>query len=93
MKPYFTIEPRDITVLSGRDAEFECQVDGDPAPKILWRREDGKMPTGRAQILDTKSLKINNVMSQDEGIYICDAENVIGGISARASLVVHGNLR
>lgn len=79
-------------MLAGRDAEFECQVGGDPTPKILWRREDGKMPTARAQILDTKSLKISNVVPQDEGLYICDAENVIGSISAKASLTVHGNM-
>ncbi|XP_065216561.1 roundabout homolog 2 isoform X2 [Planococcus citri] len=89
VKPYFTLEPRDAVVLSGRDAEFDCQVAGDPPPKILWRREDGKMPTARAQILDSKSLKINNVVPSDEGLYICDAENVIGSISANASLTVH----
>lgn len=51
------------------------------------------MPTSRVQILDSQSLYITNVIPQDEGIYICAAENVVGSISAKASLVVHGKLQ
>lgn len=73
----------------GQKVVFECSVDGDPAPTVLWRREDGKMPIGRARILDNKSLLIDNVQTSDEGLYICEAENLVGSISARASLVVN----
>lgn len=58
-------------------------------PEILWRRNDGKMPIGRAHILDNKSLRIERVTSQDQGVYICDAENGVGAISASATLTVH----
>ncbi|PSN32273.1 hypothetical protein C0J52_24864 [Blattella germanica] len=47
------------------------------------------MPIGRAQILDDRSLRIENVEPADEGLYICDAENLVGSVSARASLTVH----
>lgn len=47
------------------------------------------MPIGRAHILDDKSLRIEHVTPEDEGLYICDAENLVGTISARASLTVH----
>lgn len=47
------------------------------------------MPIGRARILDDKSLLIDNVQIVDEGLYICDAENVVGSITAKASLVVN----
>ncbi len=80
-------------MLTGHDAEFECQVGGDPSPKILWRRENQKLPSGRAQILDSNSLRITSATASDEGAYICDAENEIGSISARASLTVHGKLK
>lgn len=89
MKPYFVKEPSDITVIADQSVEFECRVGGDPAPKILWRRDDGKMPIGRAHILDDKSLRIDHVQTEDEGLYICDAENIVGSVSARASLTVH----
>lgn len=78
-----------MTVLKGQSVQFQCRVGGDPDPNILWRRDDGKMPIGRAQILDDKSLRIENVEPVDEGLYICDAENLVGSVSARASLTVH----
>lgn len=42
VKPFSIIEPSDATVLSGSVVEFVCRVGGDPAPTILWRRDDGK---------------------------------------------------
>ena len=54
--------------------EFSCEVHGDPAPTIIWRREEGNIPTGRAQIQDDKSLKIRKVTLSDEGVYVCEAE-------------------
>jgi roundabout axon guidance receptor 2 len=89
VKPFFSKEPSDVTVLKGQSVQFQCRVGGDPEPNILWRRDDGKMPIGRAQILDDKSLRIENVEPVDEGLYICDAENLVGSVSARASLTVH----
>ncbi|XP_023708253.1 protein sax-3 isoform X3 [Cryptotermes secundus] len=89
VKPFFSKEPSDVTVLKGQSVQFQCRVGGDPDPNILWRRDDGKMPIGRAQILDDKSLRIENVEPVDEGLYICDAENLVGSVSARASLTVH----
>jgi len=40
---------------------------------------------------DDKSLVIKNVVSADEGIYICEAHNSVGQISAKAQLVVNCN--
>ncbi|RZF44477.1 hypothetical protein LSTR_LSTR002250 [Laodelphax striatellus] len=70
VKPFISKEPNDVTVLADHDVEFECRVGGDPTPKILWRRDAGKMPIGRAHILDDKSLRIERVTPQDEGLYI-----------------------
>ncbi|XP_044754748.1 roundabout homolog 2-like isoform X2 [Coccinella septempunctata] len=89
VKPFFTKEPHDILAVQGGRAKFECRVDGEPAPVVLWRREDGKMPVGRARILDDRSLSIEDVQMSDEGIYICDAQNDVGTIAAKASLVVN----
>lgn len=93
VKPFFNKEPTDVTVLAGESVQFQCKVGGDPTPNILWRRDDGKMPIGRAHILDDKSLRIEHVAPEDEGLYICDAENLVGTISARASLTVHCKCR
>jgi len=89
VKPFINTEPKDVTVHTGQTAEFECKVGGDPKPNIYWEREGNKMPYGRAQILDNKSLRIINVIAQDEGLYICNAENDVGSEKAKASLTVH----
>lgn len=38
---------------------------------------------------DDKSLVIKNVVPADDGIYICEAHNGVGQISAKAQLVVN----
>ncbi|RZC39870.1 roundabout -like 2 [Asbolus verrucosus] len=89
VKPFFNKEPQDMVALLGKRVVFQCAVDGEPIPNVLWGREDGKIPVGRARILDDKSLLIDNVQTQDEGLYICTAENLVGTITAKASLVVN----
>lgn len=76
--------------LAGQPVIFYCSVDGDPTPTVLWRREDGKMPIGRARIQDDKSLLIDAVQTSDEGVYICEAKNLVGNVKEQASLTVHG---
>lgn len=87
-KPHISKEPQDAVVLTGQRVIFECSVTGDPTPKVFWRREDGKMPIGRARLED-KSLLIDSVQTSDEGLYICEADNIVGSTSAKASLVVN----
>lgn len=89
MKPFFVAKPSNQTILADQTAEFACRVGGDPPPEILWRRNDGKKPIGGANILEDKSLRIERVTPQDQGIYICYAENDVGAISASATLIVH----
>ncbi|XP_022231889.2 protein sax-3 isoform X1 [Drosophila obscura] len=90
VKPYFMKEPKDQLMLYGQTATFHCSVGGDPPPKVLWKKEEGNIPVSRARILhDEKSLELSNITPSDEGTYICEAQNNVGQISARASLTVH----
>ncbi|XP_037517448.1 roundabout homolog 1 [Rhipicephalus sanguineus] len=88
-KPYFVRVPEDVTTLAEESVAFECKVNGDPKPTVTWRRQDGKMPIGRAYVQEDKSLHIKNVAPADEGIYICESENIVGSASASATLTVH----
>ncbi|XP_062562195.1 protein sax-3 isoform X2 [Armigeres subalbatus] len=92
VKPYFINEPTDITVLVGQRVQFQCTVGGDPHPQILWKKENGHIPVGRAEILEEdRSLVIKNVAQDDQGIYICEAHNSVGQINAKAQLVVNSS--
>uniref|UniRef100_T1GJH5 Ig-like domain-containing protein n=1 Tax=Megaselia scalaris TaxID=36166 RepID=T1GJH5_MEGSC len=90
VKPFFKIEPKDENKLAGQSVRFQCLVGGDPQPKVLWKKDDGNIPLGRANIHhEDQSLEIRNVVLSDEGVYICEAQNSVGHISAKAQLYVN----
>lgn len=89
VKPYFVKQPHDFIAVADTNVELECTVNGDPPPKTLWRREETKMPVGRSRVTDELSLRIERVQPDDEGVYVCDATNAVGSISAKAILTVH----
>ncbi|KAL1373632.1 hypothetical protein pipiens_001693 [Culex pipiens pipiens] len=90
VKPYFIAKPVDVTVLEGQRVQFQCAVSGDPFPQVLWSKEEGHIPVGRAEILEEdRSLVIRNATPDDRGQYICEAHNSVGQISARANLAVN----
>ncbi|XP_055622684.1 uncharacterized protein LOC129766199 [Toxorhynchites rutilus septentrionalis] len=91
VKPYFIAKPTDVTVLEGQRVQFQCDVGGDPFPQVLWSKENGHIPVGRAEILEEdRSLVIRNATPDDRGQYICEAHNSVGQVIARANLVVNG---
>ncbi|ETN61073.1 roundabout 1 [Anopheles darlingi] len=90
LKPFFKVEPMDAMALVGQRVQFMCAVDGDPTPQILWSKENGHIPVGRAEILEEdRSLVIRSVVPSDQGLYICEAHNTVGQISAKAQLIVN----
>ncbi|XP_055590828.1 roundabout homolog 1-like [Uranotaenia lowii] len=90
IKPFFMAKPMDVTILEGQRAQFQCAVSGDPFPQVLWSKENGHIPVGRAEILEVdRTLVIRNVTLDDRGQYICEAHNGVGQISARANLTVN----
>ncbi|KAG5675348.1 hypothetical protein PVAND_005258 [Polypedilum vanderplanki] len=90
VKPTFIKEPSNASVLAGQTVQLYCSVTGDPQPQIYWRKENGNIPHGRAEILDgDKSLVIKGVIASDEGTYICEAHNSVGQISSKAQLIVN----
>ncbi|XP_064651159.1 roundabout homolog 2-like isoform X2 [Lineus longissimus] len=90
-KPKFIKQPDDILVTENEDVQFECKASGDPAPVIVWRKDDGQIPVNRNRILEDKSLKISRVKVDDEGLYVCKAENPVGTIEAVGRLTVHSH--
>lgn len=46
-RPEFTKQPVNQVVLADDTVDFYCEVHGDPAPTVRWRREEGELPRGR----------------------------------------------
>ncbi|XP_015784302.1 hemicentin-2 [Tetranychus urticae] len=89
VKPYFIKLPNNITVAESSSIELECKVDGDPVPLITWIKKDGQLPSQRSTIGPDKTLSIINVTSEDEGVYTCEAGNLVGSATASATLSVN----
>ncbi|XP_048965773.1 roundabout homolog 3 isoform X8 [Canis lupus dingo] len=88
-RPSFLRRPVNQVVLADAPVDFPCEVQGDPPPRLRWRKEDGELPTGRYEIRSDHSLWIGRVTAADEGTYTCVAENSVGRAEASGSLSVH----
>ncbi|CAL4127026.1 unnamed protein product, partial [Meganyctiphanes norvegica] len=86
--PWFKHRPANVTIANGAKVEFRCDVHGSPKPFVTWRRLDGKVPFERTTKTEDQHLIIYEVISEDSGVYVCEAENEAGVTIAEARLVV-----
>ncbi|XP_051254702.1 roundabout homolog 2 isoform X5 [Dicentrarchus labrax] len=88
-RPVLVRRPVNQVVMEEDTVDFLCEVHGDPAPTVRWRREEGELPRGRFEIRNGNSLRLFRVKEQDEGTYTCTSENSVGKTEASAMLQVH----
>ena len=77
-------------MLAGASVVFSCTVGGDPLPDVLWRRTagGGNMPLGRVHVLEDRSLRLESIITEDEGEYSCEADNSVGSLTASAKMCI-----
>lgn len=46
-RPVLVRRPVNQVVMEDDTVDFQCEVHGDPAPTVRWRREEGELPRGR----------------------------------------------
>ncbi|RVE57825.1 hypothetical protein OJAV_G00203040 [Oryzias javanicus] len=83
---------KNLTVTEGESVTLECQIGGQPAPVIMWFREDYKIENsidfqisyenGYAQMV------IREAFAEDSGRFTCTATNQAGTISTSCYLLV-----
>ncbi|XP_062329315.1 roundabout homolog 2-like isoform X2 [Osmerus eperlanus] len=88
-RPVLLRRPVNQVVMEDESVDFLCEVHGDPAPTVRWRREEGELPRGRFEIRSDNSLHVVRVREEDEGTYTCMSENSVGKTEASAILQVH----
>ena len=86
--PYFLQRPADIVSVAGSDILLACQVGGDPSPDVHWTRQGKDELPDTIQIIPEQGLSIKNLHPSDQGMYLCQASNKAGSISANAMLRV-----
>ncbi|XP_052285983.1 basement membrane-specific heparan sulfate proteoglycan core protein-like isoform X3 [Dreissena polymorpha] len=92
IRPVLDVYPSTtMRVPVGGSMMFQCRVlDGAPTPRISWARSDGLAMSGRVKVMDNGVLMITGVTSEDQGGYVCTAENDMGVVTITATLHVEG---
>ncbi|NXS55453.1 VCAM1 protein, partial [Brachypteracias leptosomus] len=73
-------------VKEGETVTMKCTSSGNPAPVISWKKKKG---TGEAEkIFKNATLTIQNIRSQDLGLYECEAYNQFGKEEKAVNLLV-----
>ncbi|CAM1304488.1 HSPG2 (predicted) [Pycnogonum litorale] len=90
--PSIEIYPEAVhTVSRGSSAIFQCRVtSGIPSPIVKWTRRDQRSFTTNSEVLSAGVIRFNRVTDEEQGIYVCTAENVAGRVSAEATLQIKG---
>ncbi|XP_030372124.1 lachesin [Scaptodrosophila lebanonensis] len=71
--------PSSVAVRENQNINMTCRADGFPAPKIIWRREDGEEiaveKKKKVLVYDGDILPLTKVSRNEMGAYLCIATN------------------
>uniref|UniRef100_A0A8C1TLV7 Myosin light chain kinase, smooth muscle n=1 Tax=Cyprinus carpio TaxID=7962 RepID=A0A8C1TLV7_CYPCA len=93
MKPTFSSVIKDIEVVEGSAARFDCKIEGYPDPEVVWFKDDQPIKETRHFQIDYDedgncSLVISEVSGDDDAKYTCKAMNSVGEATCTAELIV-----
>lgn len=90
VKPKFTVQPKDLSVVEGSLVALHCQAQGKPQPSIQWDRNTvlNGFDQQRFTVLTNGTLIIDQAYVEDTGKYGCTAGNSGGFIRSEMSLSV-----
>uniref|UniRef100_A0A0N5AQN4 non-specific serine/threonine protein kinase n=1 Tax=Syphacia muris TaxID=451379 RepID=A0A0N5AQN4_9BILA len=90
--PSFTAVLNSVTVDEGENAEFSCQVIGDPEPEVKWLFNGEQIVDSRFKTTYVNGhalLLISDSRVEDEGEYSCLASNTAGSDTSKANLHIN----
>ena len=90
--PSLLQHPVHTTVNESQTAILKCTADGNPPPKVTWSKLNSLLPVGRHAVESSGALIVNDVRPDDDGVYSCRAENLLGSVNTTAKLTVHCKL-
>ena len=86
--PQFTVKPPEkIELYHGQSVTLNCSADGHLVPSITWTRCKGDLPADRSE-MEGGQLKINSLMTEDSGTYICSAQSEFVHVETEVQMIV-----
>ena len=79
--------PVETTVNESQTAILKCVADGNPTPQVTWSKLNSSLAIGR-HVTTSSALIVKDVRPEDDGVYRCTAENLLGTVNATAKLTV-----
>ncbi|XP_069581233.1 myosin light chain kinase, smooth muscle [Brachyistius frenatus] len=92
-KPTFSSVIRDVEVVEGSAARFDCKIEGYPDPEVVWYKDELPIKETRHFQIDYDeegncSLVISEVSGDDDAKYMVKAVNSLGEATCTAELLV-----
>ena len=88
-EPVFVTEGLSNQIVpSGSSARFTCMAKGNPSPNITWLFNAEPIAPSHRFRISGSSLVINDVTSQDEGVFQCLLDNRIGTAQSSGMLTI-----
>ncbi|XP_059508286.1 contactin 1b isoform X1 [Stegostoma tigrinum] len=81
----------DTQVLMGQNLTLECFALGNPIPEIRWWKQEGSLPSSAELLIYNSVLRLTNIQPEDEGTYVCEAENSKATDRVEGRLTVHAH--
>ena len=85
--PVVAVSPAKLTVNEGGSASFQCSVNGNPEPTMVWSKVDSQSEISSSAVSGGKLL-LKSVSGSDSGVYKCSAANILGQAQALVRLVI-----
>nr|XP_018910733.1 PREDICTED: contactin [Bemisia tabaci] len=91
LKPTFRKRPVEAETYAGEggNVTIKCNPEAAPRPKFTWKKDGNVIGSGgRRRIMENGNLIIAPVSRDDEGLYVCRAENEYGSDESWGRLIV-----
>jgi len=86
--PTIVVSPSKLTVNESGSASFQCSVNGNPEPSVVWNKVDNQSKRSHSAVSGGRLL-LKNVTGSDTGVYKCSSENILGQAQALVQLVIN----
>ena len=90
--PQLSLSSNRLMAEEKQNVTIACTATGQPQPSITWSKAVGSLPKHRTVAVNGE-VTIYNVVRDDDGIYICKAENILGLATDTTMLMIFSRLR